>query len=215
MKITKRIKTIANMVDVANKVYDVGCDHAYLDIYLAGKGFCCVAIDVRKNIIEIAKQHVMDSGLQDRIDVVLNNGLNNIKLTENDVVILSGLGTNNILEIIKNNFIKKIIVQSNDNLFLLRKVMSSRNYYISEEQIIYEDNKYYVIIKFEQGVKRYSEYELFLGPKLLENKSLIFKQYLIELYQHLTKVLEEIPDYCFEKKASIEANIKYIKMALN
>lgn len=215
MKISKRLKTIAEMVDNVNKIYDVGCDHAYLDIYLASKGFNCVAIDVRPNIIKTALKNVIDNGLLNKIEVILNDGLNNIMLTENDVVILSGLGTNNILEILKNSFVEKVIIQSNDNLFLLRKIMTSRNYFISEEKIIYEDNKYYVIIKFEKGSQNYSEYELLLGPKLLESINDVFKEYLMDLYQHFVSVLEEIPNCYLEKKLEIEKNINYIKTALN
>lgn len=215
MKISKRLKTIAEMVDNANKIYDVGCDHAYLDIYLASKGFNCVAIDVRPNIIKTALKNVIDNGLSNKIDVILNDGLNNITLNENDIVILSGLGTKSILDIVKKCFIEKVIIQSNDNLFLLRKIMTSRNYFISEEKIIYEDNKYYVIIKFEKGNKNYSEYELLLGPKLLENVNDVFNQYLANLHQHFTKVLEEIPNNYLEKKLEIEKNIKYIKTALD
>lgn len=214
MKITKRLQTIADMIDGATKIYDVGCDHAYLDLYLAKKGFACVAIDIRKNIIELVQENVINNGLQDKITVMLNNGLDDIVVEPTDVVILSGLGTKTILKITENHFAETIIVQSNDNLFLLRDTMIGRSYYISDEKIIYEDGKYYVIIKFERGIRNYSEYQLLLGPKLLESNSDIFVQYLNELCQHFKKVLSEIPDQYRSQKQDIERKINYIKMAL-
>lgn len=214
MKLTKRLQTIADMVDSASKVYDVGCDHAYLDIYLAGIGFDCVAIDVRKPVIEFARKNVCESGLQNKIDVILNDGLNNIKVEKNDIVISSGLGAKTILDITKNQPINRLIIQSNDNLYLLRKTMMERNYHISEENIVFEDNKYYIIIKFELGFKKYTDYELFLGPKLLEVKDDVFIEYLANMQKHFENVLLEIPNSYLDRQSEIETIIDYIKMAL-
>jgi len=214
MKLPNRLQTIANMIDSSAKIYDVGCDHAYLDIYLASVGFDCVAIDVRKNVVDFAKKNVIESGYQEKVEVILNDNLNNIKIEDNDLVILSGLGTKTILNIIKDKPIKKLIVQSNDNLDMLRRTMMSKNYFISDEKIIFEDNKYYVIIKFEVGFKDYTDYELFLGPKLLQNKNSIFIKYLNTKLEHFNKVLLEIPSNYSERRNEIITLIEYIKMAL-
>lgn len=214
MKLSKRLQAIADMVDMTNLVYDIGCDHAYLDIYLASKGFNCVAIDVRTTVVEFAKKNVNESGFANKIKVILNDGLANIEVKENEMVILSGLGTKTILRIVKNQPIKRLIVQSNDNLYLLRKTMIDRNYYISDEKIIFEDNKFYIIIKFEVGFKEYTDYELFLGPKLLQARDQNFIKYLNGLYNHFQKVLLEIPSDYFNKKTEIQKAIDYIKMAL-
>lgn len=214
MKLTNRLQTIANMVANADKIYDVGCDHAYLDIYLASIGFDCVAIDVRKQIIDFAKQNVAESGLSNKVKVILNNGLSNINVEQEDIVILSGLGAKTILDIVKNQPINRLIVQSNDNLYLLRKTMIDRNYYISDEKIIFEDNKYYIIIKFEPGSKEYTDSQLLLGPILLQNKDDVFVKYLSNMYEHFQNVLLRIPNTYLDKRNEIENIINHIKMAL-
>lgn len=214
MKLTRRLQTIADMVDSTSKVYDVGCDHAYLDIYLASIGLDCVAIDVRPPVIKFAKKNVMDSGFQDKIEVILNDGLNNIKIEKNDTVILSGLGAKTILDIIKNQPITRMVIQSNDNLYLLRKTMMERNYHINDEKIIFEDNKFYIIIKFELGFKKYTNYQLFLGPKLLQYKNKTFIDYLNNIQKHFEDVLLEIPDNYLDRQNEIQTIIDYIKMAL-
>lgn len=214
MKLTRRLQAIADMVHSTNKVYDVGCDHAYLDIYLASIGFNCVAIDVRPQVIEFAKKNVNESGFQNKIEVILNDGLNDMPIEKNDTVILSGLGARTILDITKNQSITKLIIQSNDNLYLLRKTMMERNYQISEEQIVFEDNKFYIIIKFELSFKKYTDYELFLGPKLLEKKTRTFVDYLNNLQKHFETVLLKIPNNYLERQNDIQTLIDYIKMAL-
>ncbi|MBE6151796.1 MAG: SAM-dependent methyltransferase [Firmicutes bacterium] len=214
MKLTKRLQTIADLVGDVSKIYDVGCDHAYLDIYLASKGIKCVAIDVRNQIVKFAQKNVDESGYQDKIDVVLNNGLNGFKVDKEELVIMSGLGTRTILDIIKNQPVNRLIIQSNDNLFLLRKNMMNQNYYISDEKIVFEDNKYYVIIKFESGFKEYTDYELLLGPKLLHQNTDVFTQYLRSMLSHYRDVLLAVPANYLERRIAIEQIIKYIEMAL-
>ena len=115
---------------------------------------------------------------------------------------------------IKNQPIKRLIIQSNDNLCLLRKTMTNRNYYICDEKIIFEDNKYYIIIQYESGFKEYTEYELLLGPKLLQSNNDIFRQYLNNLLKHFQNVLLEIPTSYLDRRNEINKIIDYIEMAL-
>ena len=35
MKLSKRLETIVSFIDDKDNVLDIGCDHAYIDIYLA------------------------------------------------------------------------------------------------------------------------------------------------------------------------------------
>ena len=192
MQLTKRLQTIANMIDKANVIYDVGCDHGYLDIYLASHGFDCVAIDVRPKVIEITKKNISLANLDDKIKVILNNGLENIVINDDDIVVLSGLGAKTILKITKNQPIKRLIVQSNDNLYLLRKTMMKRCYHITDEKIIFEDGKYYVVIKFEYGYKRYKNNQLLLGPELLKNMDDVFINYLKDRQKHFYQNTETL-----------------------
>ena len=59
MKISKRLKTIADLIPNDSKVIDVGCDHAYLSIYLSKEKKCkCLATDVNSNALENAKRNM-------------------------------------------------------------------------------------------------------------------------------------------------------------
>ena len=59
MKISKRLQTIADMISEGEKVIDVGCDHALLDIYLSNYKNClCVAADINSNALEQAKYNI-------------------------------------------------------------------------------------------------------------------------------------------------------------
>ena len=136
--LSKRLKTIANLVDTKN-VYDVGCDHALLDIYLSNNfNKNCIAIDISEECVLKAKKNIEKNN--SNVKVILNNGLENINILPDSTVIISGMGTKNIIKIINKKNIDNLICQSRKNVCKL-------GYFIINEEIIFED-KYYIIIKF-------------------------------------------------------------------
>lgn len=211
--LSKRLKVIADMVETTN-IIDVGCDHALLDIYLAKeKGIKCTAIDVREGIIEKVAEIVQNENLNNKIKVILNDGLKGIEINNDDTVILSGLGTNTILNIVGDRKISNIIIQSNDDLYLLRKYLTTNGYYIDEEKIIL-DGKYYIIIKFKLGTKKYKFIELLFGPKLLKENSSILKNYLYMKKRYYQELVKNVPNRYFMRKIKLFKYLYNIKKAL-
>ena len=192
--LSKRLDTIAQMIDTSN-VYDVGCDHALLDIYLTKeKNINCIAIDKSKDCVKKAINNCSKYNVD--IKVLCNDGLNNIDLLQDSTVVISGMGTKNIINIIKNKDIETLICQSNKNIYELRKNICNLGYYIKDEKIIFDD-KYYIIMKFKKGKKEYSDKQYFLGPILLNNKDDIYINYL----KRLKKIIEkDIDRYDYLKK---------------
>lgn len=211
--ISQRLKTIASMVDTES-IIDVGCDHAYLDIFLAKtRNTKCTAIDVREGIINNVRSAIKREKLEDNIQVILNDGLEGVKINNNDTVILSGLGTKTILNIVKDKKISNLIIQSNDDQYLLRKILTKSNYYIVDEKIIL-DGKYYVIIKFKLGEKKYKHNQLLFGPKLLEENNLIFKKYLVMKKGYYDNLIKNIPNNHFVRKIKLKIHLNKIKKVL-
>ena len=178
--ISKRLRIIADMIDTKN-VYDVGCDHALLDIYLyKSKKINCFAIDKSEKCIDKSLQNIKKSN--SKVELLMNDGLKNIILESDSTVVLSGLGTKTILKIIDESKPKIIICQSNNDIYFLRKKMIDFGYFIEKEEIVIED-KFYIIIKFKIGNKNYSEEELILGPILRKSKCILYYKYLLSQKQ--------------------------------
>lgn len=196
--LSKRLQNIASLVDT-NEVVDVGCDHALLDIYLTKKGHKCTAIDNKETVLLNAYENIKKNNLLDKIQIILNNGLDNYELKGNECVIIAGMGTNTILKIIKKN-INTLIVQSNNDLYKLRKNICKKGYYIDKEIVVY-DKKYYNIIKFKKGNKKYNYYNYYFGLYMDDN----YKNYL---YNKLNKTYNKIPLKNIIKK------IKYKKLLI-
>ena len=135
-----RIEAIYSFIDLKDRVVDVGCDQAKLGILLAKRNQKSIASDISPKVIERASLDIRKLGLDNLIDLRVSNGLQNIKEKEADTLVLSGMGTHTILEILNSTKIKfnKIITISNNYHDILRDKMNELNYKVDKELIIKE-----------------------------------------------------------------------------
>lgn len=185
-KISHRLLTIAKLVPKNKTVYDIGCDHGYLDIYLTkhNRNYCyLVDVDVSKAYVNIDKEH-----LNNQVSIVKSDGLSLVNPSKEDVTILSGLGSKNIISILKSDLSKltnTIIIQSNNNIPWLRKEMYKLAYHIENEKYLVDKNRHYVILSFQKGHQKYRYVDLFIGPFL--KKDINYINYLKKYYERLIK----------------------------
>lgn len=184
MVISDRLNCICLLIPDGSNVYDVGCDHGLLDIYLTlYKNCSCEGIDVSQEIINRAYNNFLKYNLNDSISLRVGNGFSKLDLEFDSYLVLAGMGTSTILKILKNNLCHDIIIQTNTDLFELRKNLCNLEYYIKNENIIFSNNRYYITIHFSLGKVEYSKKELLLGPCLIKENSLLFNNYLKYLYK--------------------------------
>lgn len=219
MQMRRRLKTIASLVDKGSKVIDVGCDHALLDIYLTlYNSNTCIASDINKNAYEIAKSNIEKYNLTDKIELVCSDGFDQIKMDGKYTAIICGMGTTTILDILKSPKIKMIdnlIVQTNNDIYTIRKKICRLGFLIQDEVVIKERGIFYIIIKFVRGKKHhYTWKQLYLGPKLLISKSEETKEYLQFLNSTNEQILEKIPNKYYIKKWKLKYINKIIKREL-
>ena len=207
MKLSKRLEVIANLVDT-KRVIDVGCDHGYLDIYLTLYKDCnCIASDISSNAIDSCINNISKYNLTNKIETIITDGINGILINKEDTIILSGMGTKTIIDILNNKDLSNtIIISSNNNLENLRRFMVSIGFYIDNEIYVYEHNIPYVIIKFIKGNKEYNDYEYLLGPIVINDKN--YKNYILN---HYDEILTKIPKKNKELIEYYQNIINYVK----
>ncbi len=198
--IDERLKSLVKYVDKKDNIIDVGCDHALLDIYLVQNNITdsVIVSDISNNALQQGINNIKKYNLDDRIDVRCGNGLEVLN-NEDDIntIIISGMGTNTILDILNNNYLSKVnklIIQSNKDYYLLRSEVTKLGFIISNEEVIVVNNKLYINIIFVRGNKKYSLNELKYGTKDMLNKEIYYK-YLINKYN---KILNCINDNSFK-----------------
>lgn len=220
MKINKRLKQIGDLVEANSFCLDVGCDHAFLDIYLVKKecGIRAVASDIAEGPLDSAKSNIAKEKLEDKIDVRLGNGLDTYS-KEIDTVIISGMGGRNMIGIFKNRLdvlknIKTIIVSPNNYQEDVKRFLCKHGFYINDEVMVKEGKFIYQIIKFKKGKKRYSKKEFFFGPIFLEKKDSLFKEYFMRELKSREILLGFLPNNYYVKRFLTKKEIKMIKEVL-
>ena len=222
INISNRLKTVAQLVlkEQSNGIIDVGCDHALLDIYLLqnNEHLRIVASDLREKPLESAKKNIEKYSFLNKIELKLQDGLG---ILENyiDTVVISGMGEDTIRDILSAgkeslNQVKRLVISSNNKFPLIRKEISSLGFVINDEKIVYEDDKYYIIMEFIKGNIKYTKEELFFGPVLLNNKNEMFYKYFNYLKSVSEKILESIPSSHSKRKEIIE-ELKMLDKYLN
>ncbi len=202
--LSERLMTIANLVDKHSNIVDVGCEHALLDIYLTlNKKVKCIATDINENSIKVAKENIDKYKLSNSITLIKTNGLQNININDIDTIIIAGMGTNSILKILKNYCFNTLIIQSNNDIEELRRKIIQKGYIIQNEEIVYERKKYYIIIKFIKGYKKYKNIDYFIGPIIRLNKRTIDHQYINYLLKIHKELLQRIPKKCIVSRLYI------------
>ena len=186
--ISLRLKTICDLVSSNDLIIDVGTDHAYVPIYLIKNKVITDALgtDISLGAIMNAQKNIQQNKLTKQIKLYQTDGLNNV--TENyNTIIISGIGTKNIKEILLNHLdTPKIILQSNNNLEDLRLFMEQNKYNLKQEIVVKENNIYYSIMLYLKGSDHLTKKELLFGRS--NNKD-----YYNYLYHKNKIILKEVP----------------------
>ena len=225
MLISQRLKAVAESVTVGNRVADVGCDHAYISIYLIENNISpfVIAMDVNKGPLERAKTNIAQRGYSNHIDVRLSDGLHKMKAGEADTILIAGMGgalTMKILEegaeAVKKS--KELVLQAQSELHLVRKYIHQIGFHIRNEQMLKEDGKYYVIIKAVPSEKTEQyEREVFYqyGKLLLEQRDPLVRDYLAKEKRLRLQVLDQLAEnpseQTKERQKEIEQELDYIE----
>lgn len=185
MQLTKRLEKIAKYVPINSVVADVGTDHGYIPIYLAinNKVIKAYAIDVNKGPLKKAKSNIKAYGVEDKVLTILSDGLKQFD-KEVDTIIIAGMGgmlMSKILEDSKNKLenVNKLILSPHLDDESVRIKVHQLNYKIINEELLFEDGKYYPIIICEKGKEKYINPKHYkYGKILIEKKDATLKQLL-------------------------------------
>ncbi|MBQ8947022.1 MAG: SAM-dependent methyltransferase [Lachnospiraceae bacterium] len=226
-----RLKCVADMVSPVRTVYDVGCDHAHLAVYLVNsqKAEKAVASDVRPGPLRAAAANIRAAGLEDRISTVLSDGLHNIpKPDASSALIIAGMGGPLILRILSDcpdtvSGFDEIIISPQSRIRDVRAHLPDLGWWITDEDMVFDAGKYYTVIKLTKERQEYAapfpdvtpedygELRLRYGPVLINRPAGILKDYLdweLSIYNEVVSGLDpkEHGDRLEEVKRDISLN---------
>ena len=200
-----RLRAIANYIDKSDNAVDIGADHGYLGIYLVQNHLVnsIILTDIKKSALDVARRNVEASSLN--IPLILTDGLNGVDTAKINTVIISGMGTSTILQILNNpvkmQSINKLVLQSNNDLFLLRKEVIKLGFSLIDETTVYENGFWYVVCLFEKTkIRMLTDKELKYG--LIKEDKKDYYLYLLNRVEEILKNMEESTNE--NKKAELQ-----------
>lgn len=154
IKLSKRLSKIIEMCEPVDTIIDVGTDHGKVPITIANLGVSknVIAIDNKPGPLETCKKNAELYMTNKNVcfKTLLSNGLDKVDKSIESGIIISGIGFDNMKEIIKDinefNF-KYLILSPHTKVTELLKLLSTLNLVVTEQENVFEDDKYYYIIK--------------------------------------------------------------------
>lgn len=200
MKLTPRLKKVAEMVPSCSIVADIGTDHAYVPIYLikSEKAENVIACDVHKEPAERAKIHIKQEGVSARIEVRVGFGLSILESNEAEGIIIAGMGGLMIRDILNTDkeiadTVQWFILQPQNHIADLKLWLRDNGYKISEEGLVAEDNRIYEVFYVEHGyMDSFSDLEAEIGVTEERYKDALFGRHLEVLLRKRQKIIDSI-----------------------
>ncbi len=234
VKISNRLMTAAALVTQGYTLADVGTDHGYIPIYLLQqkKIPAAIAMDINEGPLERAKEHIALYGLQAYIQTRLSDGVAALKPGEVEAVLIAGMGGGLVMHILKDGekvcqSAKELILQPQSEIEHVREFLREKGYTILAEDMVYEDGKFYPMMKVQyqgenENAQKASEVlklsDLY-GGLLLQNRHPVLKTFLEKeklIYTGIKENLEKQPESekIRTRLAEVEDILHYNELAL-
>lgn len=220
-----RLNEIFNLVDKNSIVADIGTDHGIIPIMLSKFNLAkkIIATDISENSLNKLKEKLKQNDNINNIETRVSDGLNSFFEYEIDTIIISGMGGILIKDILNTNLdiaktAETLILSPNNSLDVVRKFLVNNNFKIIDEKDVFENSKYYQILKVTYGKDLfYEDYEYNYGKILIKNKSKNLKLFLENELNKYSLIIDKIEKSSMNTKRIDDINIiiKDIKVVLN
>ncbi len=228
IQLSMRLSAVADMVTITGILADVGTDHGYIPVFLAGEKRIqrAIAMDVNQGPLKRAQEHIRQYGLEDRISTRLSDGLEALRPGEADSIVIAGMGGALMKRILAQGeeaarTAKELILQPQSEIMEFRRFLWESSYEITEENMVFEDGKYYPMMRAVSCDKKQKEPDILAlkyGEKLLQQKHPVLCQYLQWQKEQKKRILENLKQNAKQdvsgRMGELEQELGYINQAL-
>ena len=226
VKISDRLKTAASLIREGAVLADVGTDHGYVPIYLLEqkKIKSAIAMDINKGPLERAREHIHLYGMDAYIQTRLSDGVAALEKGEADSILVAGMGGGLVMHILEEGkdicqAAGELILQPQSELCSVREYLAENGYVTEAERMVFEDGKYYPMMKARKGRESYvREIDYRFGKGLLEEKNQVLYQFLLKEQKSLETVKARLESANTKtakaRQKEIEIDLNYAKEAL-
>lgn len=158
MLLSDRMRAVVGLVEPCKSIADIGCDHGYVAMELVRSNICrhVIAMDINKGPLERARHNVRDYDMQDYIETRLSDGAQALGAGEVEGIICAGMGGKLVISILEQDRelvcnLKQVILQPQSELDEVRGYLRENGFLIDREDMVYEDGKYYPMMRALPG----------------------------------------------------------------
>ena len=177
-----RLSAIAEMLGKCDCCADIGSDHGRLGAFLLQNHRCarvCLT-DISASSLQKARKLIALTGLEDSTDFYVGDGALALE-REVDAAVIAGMGGETIAEIVENSAGKldsaRLILQPNVAAAELRTRINACGWRITDEELVRDGRRIYVILAAERGSQKLNERETEVGPVLLAKRHPLLTDY--------------------------------------
>ena len=190
------------MITPGLTVADIGCDHAYLPIYLVRENMApyVIACDINAGPVEKACGNVEDVELSEQIEVRQGDGLSPVHPGEVQSVVLAGMGGKLMMRILSDGAdvleqVSEIIMEPQSEVSALRHFLQDNGYRIISENMVNDEKKFYPVIKAVPGQMHWDKEIYFrYGKILLREENPVLHEFLLIERHYCSELLKELAE---------------------
>ena len=155
-----RLEAIVELAERGDILCDVGCDHAHVPIRLLQSGCYrrAIGMDVIAGPLGKAAGNLSLYGMEDLVELRLSNGLDAFSAGEADTLVITGMGGTLMEDILlrqpeKTASFSALVLGPQSDPEKVRAALRRLGFIIKKEKLVFEDGKYYPVIRAESGGK--------------------------------------------------------------
>ena len=185
-----RLSMIAQLVGRCDSLADIGCDHGRLGAFMLQNHLCRHAqlTDISEPSLRKARSLIALAGLSKSVDFCVGDGAKALN-SPCDAAVIAGMGGTTIAQIIREGRdaldSARLVLQPNVAAPELRAALMAAGYRITDERVVRDGRRNYVIIvaepdnrpKSDKADRSLSEKQRIVGPILLERMPEELKPY--------------------------------------
>ncbi len=136
-------------------------------------------MDVNSGPLDRARHNIADFCMQDYIETRLSDGVSALREGEAEGIICAGMGGKLVISILEQGKkligeMKQVILQPQSELSEVRGYLREKGYLVEKEDIIYEDGKYYPMMRALPGAFGKLEWQISGNPEQKCRKSGVY-----------------------------------------
>lgn len=208
IKISNRLITVASLVSEVPVLADVGTDHGYVPIYLIEQKKIkkAIALDINRGPLQRARDHTMLFNMGQYIETRLSDGVEALTPGEADSILIAGMGGGLVMHILENGSkvcqtAKELVLQPQSEIRRVRRFLAIHGYVTDAEEMVFEDGKYYPMMRvhYDRNAKLEENPQLgyIYGMGLLKQQHPVLLEYLKnerQTYQGIYESLKQRPN---------------------